>query len=57
MTAIRYHEDDATAAFDRHAALARQESANPSLVEDQKFQRKRRRAYRQFLSVFTRDRT
>lgn len=54
MTATRYHKDDASSAFDRHAALARQEKAEPALVEDQKFQRKRRRAYRKFLSAFTR---
>lgn len=49
-----YRADDSAAAFDRHAKLARMEKANPSLVEDQAFQRKRQRAYRQFLTLFSR---
>lgn len=54
MKASPYQQDKSAAAFDLHAKLARQEKANPSLVEDQAFQRKRRRAYRQFLSLFSR---
>lgn len=55
MTAFRHHEDASAAAFERHAALARQERAEPALIDNEKFQRKRRRAYRKFLSAFTRD--
>lgn len=39
--------------FARHAELARQERANPALIDDAAFQRKRHRAYRRFLRAFT----
>lgn len=53
MSMASHLSDDATAAFDRHARLARQEKADPSLIDCPAFQKRRRAAFRRFLKIFT----
>ncbi len=54
MSDATYHEEKAAAAYDRHAMLARMEKANPWLIDNAGFQRRRRIAYQMFIALFSR---